>query len=194
MKREGACWGYCGTVHHLPTVSRSLGCIRIPVAENTYNVDEVHRWDTVVHVEGAAWKPWISNSVINERPKMLDLSPSLFWVMSPSGETRPVSPQWLNTTDGSHLEGFQRGILAPRVMRFSSVHLLRPLMRIDGDFIFLLVQLALARRRVLRGFYKIFKKCENICGQSSVLFSCFSHLHFSICRTVLISSWCLHIY
>lgn len=22
------------------------------MAENTYNVDEVHRWDTLVHVEG----------------------------------------------------------------------------------------------------------------------------------------------
>lgn len=35
-----------------PGVLGSLGCIRIPVAENTYNVDEVHRWDTLVHVEG----------------------------------------------------------------------------------------------------------------------------------------------
>lgn len=34
------------------SVFRSFGCIGLPVTENTYNVDEVHRWDTLVHVEG----------------------------------------------------------------------------------------------------------------------------------------------
>ena len=64
-------------------------------------------------------------------------------------------------------------------MRLSFVHRLPVLMRIDGDFIFLLVQLVLAGSLVLRGFTRYFKNLlASLHGfLLPLLSSCFLHTH-----------------
>lgn len=134
-------------------------------------------------MQGAARKPPIS-SVIKERPQCWT-SARLLSGWCHRLQTRLVSPQWLNTTDGSHLEGFQSGILALRIMRFSFDQCWWGSMAILFSF----SAISSGREPSLERFYEIFQKCNIwICKYTSVLFcSELSNDMFANVKVVLFS-------